>query len=96
MDEDREEMIQNFSDMVHATERLSKPWQDECERWKQVAEKKQKHHTIQLVLTNVFWMIVTGALIWFAYMSPIDVTQEQDFTSSTQSQTYSEGVIDGD
>ena len=94
MDE-RHEMIQNFGDMVNATERLAQPWQDECQRWKEVAEKKQKHHTIQMILTNLFWCIIVGMLVWFAYMTPVDVGQEQNFEQQTQVQNYSEGVTDG-
>ncbi len=96
MGENNKEMIQNFGDMVNATERLAKPWQDECERWKQTMEKKTKHHTIRMIATNLFWMIVTAMLIWFAYMTPIDADQEQNFNDQAQHQSYSEGVTDGD
>ncbi len=95
MEDNSKEMIQNFGDMVNATESLAKPWQDECERWKQTMEKKTKHHTIQMIATNLFWMIVTGMLIWFAYMTPVDVGQEQNFEQQSQSQNYSEGVTNG-
>lgn len=93
---DKNEMIENFGDMVNATERMSKPWQDECQRWKEVAEKKQKHHTIQMILTNLFWAVIVALLIWFAYMTPIDSTQEQDFENGSQHQSYSQGVTNGD
>ena len=95
MDE-RKEMIENFGDMVNATERLAKPWQDECQRWKEVAEKRQKHHTIRLIVTNLLWMIVTASLIWFAYMAPIESSQEQELPEGTQHQSYSQGVTDGE
>ncbi len=94
MDE-RNEMIQNFGDMVNATERLAKPWQDECQRWKDDAGKAKKHHTIQMILTNLFWCIIVALLVWFAYMTPIESDQEQNFEAQTQTQTYSEGVTDG-
>lgn len=94
MDENKE-MLQNFSDMVNATERMAKPWQDECQRWKEVAEKKQKHHTIRLVLSNLFWLIITCLLVWFAYMTPIESTQDQELPEGRQRQTYSQGVTDG-
>lgn len=93
--DDKSEMIQNFADMVNATERMSKPWQEECQRWKDVQETKQKHHTIQLILCNLFWAFIVGLLIWFAYMTPVDVSQEQNFDQQVQTQDYSEGVTSG-
>lgn len=80
-----EEKIQSFGDMVNATQKLSQPWQNHT-----------KHLTIALIVTNLFWAIIVGLLVWFAYMTPMDVDQQQDFTSQTQTQSYSEGVTDGD
>lgn len=79
------ETIQNFGDMVNATQQLSKPWQEHTRRL-----------TLALILTNLFWAIIVGMFVWFAYMTPVDVGQEQDFTGQVQTQNYSEGVTDGD
>lgn len=81
--EDKEK-IQNFGDMVNATEKMAAPWRETV--WKLIKA---------LVITNLFWAIIVGLLVWFAYMTPVDVGQEQDFTGQTQSQNYSEGVTDG-
>lgn len=79
-----EEKIQNFADMVEATEKLSNPWRE-----------ANKRSTIALLVTNALWMVIVGMLVWFAYMTPIDVEQNQDFTNQVQNQVYSEGVTDG-
>lgn len=71
------EKIQNFADMVDATEKLVKPWR------------------IISIVTNVLWAIIVAMLIWFAYMSPVDMGQNQDFTNRVQGQTYTEGVTSG-
>lgn len=84
MDENKE-AIQNFGDMVNATQQLSKPWQEHTRRL-----------TIALILTNLFWAIIVGMFVWFAYMTPVDVDQVQDFDNNTQQQSYSEGVTNGD
>lgn len=78
------EKIQSFGDMVDATEKMSAPWRE-------TAFKLVK----ALILTNLFWAIVLGLFIWFAYMTPMDIEQEQDFTGQTQTQGYSEGVTRG-
>lgn len=83
MDE-KTKMIDNFGDMVNATERMSNPWKETV--WKLLKA---------LVLTNLFWAIIVGMLIWFAYMTPIDSSQNQDFSDQTQHQSYSEGVTNG-
>lgn len=79
------ETIQNFGDMVNATEKMSAPWRETL--WKVIRA---------LIITNVLWAIIVAMLVWFAYMTPVDVGQEQDFTSQVQTQNYSEGVTDGD
>lgn len=81
--EDKEK-IQSFGDMVDATERMSKPWQDTAKRL-----------TWALVLTNLFWAAIVGMLVWFAYMTPAEMSQEQDLTTQQQTQTYTEGATDG-
>lgn len=69
--------IQNFGDMVEATEKLTRPWR------------------IVTIVSNCLWAIVVAMLIWFAYMTPVEVGQNQDFTQQIQGQTYSEGVTQG-
>lgn len=79
-----DEKIKDFGDMVDATERMSKPWQDIAKRVIWLA-----------VVTNLFWMIIVGMLVYFAYMSPAEMTQEQDLESQHQTQTYVEGATSG-
>ena len=84
MDENNRKMIENFGDMVSATDKMAAPWRETV--WKLVKA---------LIITNLFWAIIVGMLIWFAYMTPIDSTQEQDFESGSQHQSYSQGVTNG-
>ena len=74
--------IQNFGDMVDATERMSSPWRETV--YKLVKA---------LVITNFLWAFVLGLFIWFAYMTPVEIEQGQQFDEKTQSQSYSEGVV---
>lgn len=67
------EKVQNFSDMVDATEKLTAPWRK------------------AFFLSNILWAIIVAMLVWFAYMAPIDMGQDQDFTNQHQQQYYSEG-----
>lgn len=69
--------MQNFSDMVSATEKLTKPWR------------------IALFLTNILWAVVFFAFIAFAYLTPVEVSQDQIIDGQTQNQIYSEGVTNG-
>lgn len=59
-------------------------------------DRLTKPWRIALIVTNILWSAIVALLIWFAYMTPIDASQEQDFTQQTQSQSYSEGVTNGD
>lgn len=77
------EKIQSFGDMVNATERLSTPWQ-RIAKWILAA----------LVATNLFWTIIVWMLVYFAYMTPTKVSQEQDLDGQTQSQEYSSGATE--
>lgn len=84
--------IQSFVDMVDAAEKLSNPWQEEC---------KRLHETLRRALIG--WAVTTAILaaviaifVWLAYMSPVESEQLQDFSEQTQTQTYSEGVRNGD
>lgn len=51
------------------------------------AERLIKPWKIALILTNAFWAFVLALFIWFAYMSPIEMEQSQDFPAESQSQT---------
>lgn len=77
------EKIQSFGDMVDATERLSAPWR-RIAMWILAA----------LVATNLFWSIIVGMLVYFAYMTPTEVAQEQDLDGQTQTQSYYSGATD--
>lgn len=81
---DDKEKIQSFGDMVNATQKLSEPWQ-----------KSSFHMKILLGVTNLLWAIVVFALIWFAYMTPIDSSQTQNLPDGSQTQSYTQGVTDG-
>lgn len=78
------EKIQSFGDMVDATEKMSAPWRETV--FKLVKA---------LVITNLLWAIVLGLFIWFAYMTPVEMEQGQDFDVHAQTQSYSEGVTNG-
>lgn len=81
---DDKEKIQSFADMVDGVDRLSQPWREHSKR-----------QTIALIVTNVLWAFIVAMLVWFAYMTPIESNQQQDFGNQTQTQSYSEGVTDG-
>lgn len=78
------EKIQSFGDMVDATDKMSAPWRETV--FKLVKA---------LVITNLLWAIVLGLFIWFAYMTPVEMEQGQQFDQQTQNQSYSEGVTNG-
>lgn len=62
----------------------------------EAARKLTKPWIISLIVTNILWAAVTFALVWFAYMAPIDVEQTQDFPNQTQTQSYSQNAAQGD
>lgn len=81
---DDKEKIQNFGDMVDAVERLTKPRDEELDR----------------LHRQMWWeRIVLGAiiaiLVFLAYLSPVDMEQNQDFGQNVQNQSYSEGATFG-
>lgn len=76
--------IQSFGDMVSATEKLTSPY-----------KKFALGSMIALIATNLFWAIIVGMLVYFAYMSPAEMSQEQDLETQHQTQTYTEGATDG-
>ena len=62
----------------------------------EASRKLNKPWIIALIVTNALWAAVTFSLIWFAYMAPIDMNQNQDMANSVQSQTYSQNAAQGD
>ncbi len=81
---DDKEKVQSFGDMVEATQRMSKPWQDTV-----------KHLIYAIVGTNLFWAIIVAMLVYFAYMTPAEMSQEQDLETQHQTQSYTEGATNG-
>ncbi len=58
----------------------------------EATQKLTKPWIIALLVTNILWAAIVGALIWFAYMTPVTVTQEQDYVQQHQSQAYTEAT----
>lgn len=81
---DDKEKIQSFGDMVDATEKMSAPWRETVFKLLKA-----------LVITNLFWAVIVGLLVWFAYMTPSEMSQEQDLDTQHQMQTYTEGATNG-
>lgn len=48
-----------------------------------------------LIITNLLWAIVAILLVSYAYLVPAEMTQEQDFPSQHQTQTYIDGATSG-
>lgn len=82
---DNENMIQNFGDLVNATGKLASPW------------KKVAFVSMAVtVITNLFWCVIVGMLVYFAYMTPSEMSQEQELPDYTQTQTYTQGATNGE
>lgn len=79
------EKIQNFADMVNATHKLTKPW-----------IILAGVLLAALVITNAIWGFVHWKQLQYAYMTPVESTQEQQFDQHTQAQKYTSGVTNGD
>ncbi len=77
---DDKEKILNFGDMVNAADKLSSPWKKLC-------------FVLSAVIVAI--TLIMGGIIFYlvhcAYMTPTDVTQEQNLTEQIQSQNYSAG-----
>lgn len=76
--------VQSFSDMVNGAEKLVRPW-------KILAIIA----LIAIMVTNAIWGYVHFKQLEFAYMTPTEWYQGQEFDEHTQSQRYSSGVTDG-
>lgn len=57
--------------------------------------KLTKPWIIALIVTNVLWAFIVGMLVWFAYMTPVEMSQEQDLTGQQQTQFYIDGATKG-
>lgn len=81
---DREKVL-SFGEMVEATEKLSHPW-----------KKAFIISNIAHVIVEFFLAVLCGLMIYYAYMVPVDLDQEQHFDEQTQYQHYSESYTKGD
>lgn len=81
---DDKEKIQSFGDMVEASEKITKPWRHFC-AWLLAA----------LVATNLIWGFVHWKQLQYAYMTPEEFEQTQQFDAQTQEQHYSQGAAQG-
>lgn len=78
------EKIQSFGDLVEASEKITKPWRMLCV-WLLAA----------LVATNLIWGFVHWKQLQYAYMTPEEFSQTQQFDDQTQAQSYSQGAAQG-
>lgn len=83
--------IQSFGDMVDAVEKLTKPVQEENERLHAQIDKMHQ----QMWWERIVFGVLLLAFIAFAYLTPIEVEQGQQFEQKTQSQSYSDGFTGG-
>lgn len=79
------EKIKSFGDLVDASEKITRPWRILC-AWLLAA----------LVATNLIWGFVHWKQLQYAYMTPEEFTQTQQFEEQTQEQSYSQGTVQGD
>lgn len=82
--EDKEK-IQSFGDMVDASRKLNKPWIIFCGLL-----------LAALILSNALWAFVHWKQLQYAYMTPEEFSQTQDFDGHTQEQHSSQGAAQGD
>lgn len=81
MSQNNVENVQNFSDMVTATQKLTRPWMI-----------FSGILIFALIATNLIWGVVHWNQLRYAYMTPEEYSQEQLFDEHAQSQHYSSGV----
>lgn len=77
-----DEKIKEFGDMVEATEKMSAPWRETV--FKMIKA---------MIFTNLFWAVVLGVFIWFAYMAPDTTYQTQEFDGHQQVQSSGTEVV---
>lgn len=83
--------IQSFGDMVDAVEKLTKPIQEENERLHAQIDKMHRQMWWERIVLGVLLL----AFIAFAYLTPVEFEQGQQFEQKTQSQSYSDGFTGG-
>lgn len=74
------EKVQSFAEMTEASRKITRPWIIFC-----------CFLLAALVATNALWAYVHYKQIKFAYMTPEEVSQTQDFEAQHQNQSYSAG-----
>lgn len=79
-----DERIQNFSDLVAASEQITRPWR-----------KLALWLIFLLFASNLIWGFVHWYHIRVAYMEPTQIVQEQDFDEHKQNQSYASGSTNG-
>lgn len=79
------EQVDIFGDAVNATMKMNRPWIIICALL-----------VATIIATNAFWAYVHYKQIKFAYMTPENYSQSQDFDGKTQTQEYSQGTTQGD
>ncbi len=82
---DDKEKVLSFGDMVNATMKINKPWIILCALL-----------LAALVLTNAIWGFVHWKQLQYAYMTPEEFSQTQNFDEHQQEQRYSQGAAQGD
>lgn len=90
-----DEKIKAFADMVDGSVRLTKPLEDEIVRLHEQIDKERRvswKRQIVLGIVEALTLAVLALFIAFAYLTPVEMGQEQDLNSKTQTQEYSEGA----
>lgn len=94
-----EEKIRSFGDMVDAVEKLTKPIQEENVRLHEQIDKIHKDRFQERIVYAIAILVLGIAFVVFialAYLTPVELEQEQKLPdSTTQSQSYSEGATSG-
>lgn len=86
-----EEKIKAFADMVDGVERLVKPIQDENIRLHEQIDKIHKDRWRERLVIGICFL----AFILLAYLSPVEMEQGQNFTDTSQAQSYRDGATGG-
>lgn len=86
-----DDKIRSFGDMVDAVEKLTKPTQDENVRLHQQIDKMHS----QMWWERIVFGVILLAFVAFAYLTPVEVKQNQELPEGTQGQSYSEGATSG-
>ena len=94
-----EEKIKAFADMVDGIKQLNQPLEDENKRLHEQIDKinadrkhERKIRNIAFCISFIAIGLVFLAFILFAYLTPVEIHQGQDFDEHKQTQDYSEGA----